>query len=231
MQDLYKALRKLVQEEVDFTGMDTVVRSLVRTALLEHKDKGVRIYVACCLADVFRLYASRGAPALPFNDSNIKVAARDRRGARHRGEGRWRGQGEGRAEGRAGRRAGRGRAGMVCEGHSLPLFVVLVADLVVSFVGDVLIADLVVSSVGDGGPTQSIFELFAEQIDGLGNLQDTYGALHRELLESLATFETCRVLFDDNFKVDSDEIVLEFFRRAFDAIQYVELGKTRKETK
>jgi hypothetical protein len=71
------------------------------------------------------------------------------------------------------------------------------------------------------GARQAVFELFAEQLDGLSGLQETYGPLYRELLESLATFETGRVLVDGSHQVDSDGIVVQFFRRALEAVQYV----------
>jgi len=62
-----------VQEQVDFSDFDGPVKDLVQKGLLNHSDRGVQIYAACCLADLFRLYASRNAPPLPFSDSILKV--------------------------------------------------------------------------------------------------------------------------------------------------------------
>ena len=55
---------------------------------------------------------------------------------------------------------------------------------------------------------------------GLSDLQDTYGVLYREMLESLAACETCRVLGDGARAVETEDIVLAFFSNAFQAVKY-----------
>lgn len=43
--------------------------TLVQPFLLTHRDKEVRLLVACCLADVISLYA----PEIPYNEEQTKV--------------------------------------------------------------------------------------------------------------------------------------------------------------
>ena len=76
-QDLHMALARLEQRAVDFAGMDRIAQSLVRPVLLNHKDHGVAVYAACCLAHLFRLYADASAPTLPFPDSSFAVRGGD----------------------------------------------------------------------------------------------------------------------------------------------------------
>ncbi|KAG9013484.1 hypothetical protein FRB94_002559 [Tulasnella sp. JGI-2019a] len=54
---LHSELAEIDQERVDAKSLSTVRKELIHTSLLLHKDKGVKAYVACCLADLLRLYA------------------------------------------------------------------------------------------------------------------------------------------------------------------------------
>ncbi|KAG1889026.1 uncharacterized protein F5891DRAFT_899885, partial [Suillus fuscotomentosus] len=42
---------------VDVNSLSTVRTQLVYTSILLHKDRGVKTYAACYLADILRLYA------------------------------------------------------------------------------------------------------------------------------------------------------------------------------
>ncbi|KAG5519117.1 hypothetical protein PMAC_002205 [Pneumocystis sp. 'macacae'] len=55
------------QEQVERSSLDTVIGELVNETLLNHKDKGVRAYTACCLADILRLCA----PDAPYTSSQL----------------------------------------------------------------------------------------------------------------------------------------------------------------
>ncbi|KAJ1912535.1 Sister chromatid cohesion protein pds5 [Tieghemiomyces parasiticus] len=66
---LHTELAELDQEAVDVRSLDTVARHLITPALLAHKEDGVRIRAACCLADVLRLYA----PEAPYDDGQLRT--------------------------------------------------------------------------------------------------------------------------------------------------------------
>ncbi|KAG4301494.1 hypothetical protein PCK1_002420 [Pneumocystis canis] len=55
------------QEQVERTSLNTVINELANDTLLNHKDKGVRAYTACCLADILRLCA----PDAPYTPSQL----------------------------------------------------------------------------------------------------------------------------------------------------------------
>ena len=65
---LHKELTELDQEDVDLRSIDSVCRELVSASILLHKDKGVKAYAACCLADLHRLYA----PDAPFTPAELR---------------------------------------------------------------------------------------------------------------------------------------------------------------
>jgi len=69
LQVLHKQLAALEQDAVDTTSLDKVSRELIGKQLLLSKDKGVRAYVACALADLLRLYA----PDAPYTGPELKV--------------------------------------------------------------------------------------------------------------------------------------------------------------
>ena len=50
-------------------SLTSVTKELCAKALLQHKDKGVRILTACCLAETLRLHA----PTVPFDQNSLKV--------------------------------------------------------------------------------------------------------------------------------------------------------------
>ncbi|KAJ2727072.1 Sister chromatid cohesion protein pds5 [Coemansia sp. Benny D115] len=66
---LSKELNGLEQETVDTQSLDAVTKQLLAAPLLRHKESGVVSYVACCIADILRLYA----PEAPYDDDEIKV--------------------------------------------------------------------------------------------------------------------------------------------------------------
>ena len=57
------------QETVDTTSLGGVRKDLINTSILLHKDKGVKAYAACCMADLLRLYA----PDAPYTGAELKV--------------------------------------------------------------------------------------------------------------------------------------------------------------
>lgn len=58
------------QDLVDTTSLNTVSKELMQHNLLLNKDKGVKAYVACCLADMLKLYA----PDAPYTAQELKVS-------------------------------------------------------------------------------------------------------------------------------------------------------------
>ncbi|KXS14364.1 hypothetical protein M427DRAFT_340606 [Gonapodya prolifera JEL478] len=70
LKDLHNELSRLDQVELDLASLDSVAKDLIQPQLVTHKDKGVRAYVAVCLADVFRLYA----PNPPYGERQLKEA-------------------------------------------------------------------------------------------------------------------------------------------------------------
>lgn len=66
---LSNELREMDQEEIDKDSLTGVAKELVGPNLLNHKDKGVRAFVACCLVDVLKLCA----PDAPFTGTQLKV--------------------------------------------------------------------------------------------------------------------------------------------------------------
>lgn len=59
------------QERVDTKSLSPVRKELIQTSLLLHKDKGVKAFVACCLADLLRLYA----PDAPYTAHELRVCS------------------------------------------------------------------------------------------------------------------------------------------------------------
>jgi sister-chromatid-cohesion protein PDS5 len=64
LKALQKELAGLDQERVDASSLDGVRKELISATLLLHKDRGVKAHVACCIADLLRLYAPN-APYTP----------------------------------------------------------------------------------------------------------------------------------------------------------------------
>jgi sister-chromatid-cohesion protein PDS5 len=69
MQHLHNELKHLEQENTEVSSLANVSRELLSPSLLKHKDKGIKSLVACCIADLLRLYA----PEAPFTDRQLKV--------------------------------------------------------------------------------------------------------------------------------------------------------------
>ncbi|CAH7672632.1 armadillo-type protein [Phakopsora pachyrhizi] len=68
LSSLLDELMSLDQDLVDTESLSTVRDELIRPPLLVHKDKTVKALVACCLADLLRLYA----PDAPYTLSELK---------------------------------------------------------------------------------------------------------------------------------------------------------------
>ncbi|KAG0379601.1 hypothetical protein BGX24_012558 [Mortierella sp. AD032] len=69
LKDLQTELKELEQETVDTKSLSSVTKQLIDSSIVNHKDKGVRIYAACCIADMLRLYA----PDAPYNNTQLKT--------------------------------------------------------------------------------------------------------------------------------------------------------------
>ncbi len=61
-------LSEMDQDAVDVNSLKDVCRELVTPALMLHKDKAVKAHVACCLADMLRLFA----PNAPFTPAELR---------------------------------------------------------------------------------------------------------------------------------------------------------------
>ena len=67
LKTLHAQLTELEQEQVDVSSLGSVRKELVNTSILMHKDRGVKAYAACCLADILRLYA----PDAPYTQGEL----------------------------------------------------------------------------------------------------------------------------------------------------------------
>nr|WJN24942.1 cohesin maintenance factor [Pseudozyma pruni] len=61
-------LSEMDQDAVDVNSLKDICKELVTPALMLHKDKAVKANVACCLADMLRLFA----PNAPFTPSELR---------------------------------------------------------------------------------------------------------------------------------------------------------------
>lgn len=61
-------LSEMDQDAVDVNSLKDICKELVTPALMLHKDKAVKAHVACCLADMLRLFA----PNAPFTPSELR---------------------------------------------------------------------------------------------------------------------------------------------------------------
>ena len=68
LKQLHQELADMDQEVVDVGSLSPVRKELISTSLLLHKDRGVKAYTACCLADLLRLYA----PDAPYNQNELR---------------------------------------------------------------------------------------------------------------------------------------------------------------
>ncbi|KAF9990898.1 hypothetical protein BGZ75_008067 [Mortierella antarctica] len=69
LKDLHAELKAMEQDSVNTSSLSAITKPLIESSIVNHKDKGVRIYAACCIADLLRLYA----PDAPYNNTNLKV--------------------------------------------------------------------------------------------------------------------------------------------------------------
>ncbi|KAG0057393.1 hypothetical protein BGZ83_010852 [Gryganskiella cystojenkinii] len=69
LKELQGELKDMDQGAVETSTMTSITKQLVDPSVVNHKDRGVRIYAACCIADLLRLYA----PDAPYGSSNLKL--------------------------------------------------------------------------------------------------------------------------------------------------------------
>ncbi|KAJ4468818.1 armadillo-type protein [Lentinula aciculospora] len=68
LKTLHSELADMDQELVDVNSLSTVRKELVSSSVLLHKDRGVKAYAACCMADILRLYA----PDAPYTQAELR---------------------------------------------------------------------------------------------------------------------------------------------------------------
>ncbi|KAL2171027.1 hypothetical protein VTG60DRAFT_3875 [Thermothelomyces hinnuleus] len=68
LDQLTRELAEMDQETTDTSSLTKVAKEVASHQLLNHKDKGVRAYTACCVVDILRLCA----PDAPFTPSQLK---------------------------------------------------------------------------------------------------------------------------------------------------------------
>ncbi|KAG6004309.1 hypothetical protein E4U21_001168 [Claviceps maximensis] len=69
LERLSKELADFDQGGVQLDSLKDVAASLAHRNLLQHKDRGVKAYTACCLVDILRLFV----PDAPFTDDQLKM--------------------------------------------------------------------------------------------------------------------------------------------------------------
>ncbi|ODQ64787.1 hypothetical protein NADFUDRAFT_43083 [Nadsonia fulvescens var. elongata DSM 6958] len=69
LKTLHEELKTLQQEEVDLTSLTDVKDQIIHPQIIDHKNAGVRAYVACCLCDMLRLYA----PDAPYTLKQLRT--------------------------------------------------------------------------------------------------------------------------------------------------------------
>ncbi|BEI99615.1 hypothetical protein CcaverHIS631_0406580 [Cutaneotrichosporon cavernicola] len=68
LKNLFQELVKLDQEQIDVKSLDSVRVQLVQRVIVFHKDRGVKAFAACCLAELLRLYA----PDAPYTADQLR---------------------------------------------------------------------------------------------------------------------------------------------------------------
>ncbi|TXT14456.1 uncharacterized protein COLE_00649 [Cutaneotrichosporon oleaginosum] len=68
LKTLFHELVKLDQEQIDVKSLDKVREQLVQRVIIFHKDRGVKAFAACCLAELLRLYA----PDAPYTADQLR---------------------------------------------------------------------------------------------------------------------------------------------------------------
>ena len=61
-----------VDQDENTENYDDLAANLVATFLIGHRDKDIKVCLACCYADILRIYA----PEAPYNEEQLKVTAR-----------------------------------------------------------------------------------------------------------------------------------------------------------
>ncbi|RDA92374.1 hypothetical protein CP533_4402 [Ophiocordyceps camponoti-saundersi (nom. inval.)] len=69
LEKLSKELAEFDQGEVQLDSLRAVAAHLAHRNLLQHKDRGVKAYTACCLVDMLRLFV----PDAPFTGDQLKM--------------------------------------------------------------------------------------------------------------------------------------------------------------
>ncbi|KAI0305166.1 hypothetical protein B0F90DRAFT_1808987 [Multifurca ochricompacta] len=68
LKHLHTQLAELDQDRVETATLTTVRKELIHNTILLHKDRGVKAYTACCLADILRLFA----PDAPYTHNELR---------------------------------------------------------------------------------------------------------------------------------------------------------------
>ncbi|KAJ7637138.1 armadillo-type protein [Roridomyces roridus] len=68
LQLLQKELSELDQETIDVSSLGVVRKDLINVSILHHKDRGIKAFAACCLADILRLTA----PDAPYTPAELR---------------------------------------------------------------------------------------------------------------------------------------------------------------
>ncbi|KAI0264684.1 armadillo-type protein [Gloeopeniophorella convolvens] len=68
LKGLHTQLAELDQDRVDTSTLATARKELIHNTILLHKDRGVKAYAACCLADILRLFA----PDAPYTHNELR---------------------------------------------------------------------------------------------------------------------------------------------------------------
>ena len=68
LKNLHTLLADLDQDRVETATLTTVRKELIHNTILLHKDRGVKAYAACCLADILRLFA----PDAPYTHNELR---------------------------------------------------------------------------------------------------------------------------------------------------------------
>lgn len=68
LKTLCTELQEMDQDNVDTNSLSSIRKELISTSILLHKDRGVKAYAACCLADLLRLYA----PDAPYTQAELR---------------------------------------------------------------------------------------------------------------------------------------------------------------
>ncbi|KAI8992505.1 armadillo-type protein [Pilobolus umbonatus] len=69
LMQLHVDLKHLEQEAVDKSSLEKVAKELIHEQLLKNKNKTVKALIACCLADILRLYA----PEAPYDNAELRT--------------------------------------------------------------------------------------------------------------------------------------------------------------